>query len=81
MLESNQRLAIIDHGLPPQHANIARAGDPGLLLPEAPLLVARDGFEPPRRLYESRVLPTELASRLSHKSGWPGRIRTCAWRD
>lgn len=29
MLESNQHLAIIDRGLPPQHANTARAGDPG----------------------------------------------------
>lgn len=27
-------------------------------------MVARGGFEPPRRPYESRVLPTELASQI-----------------
>jgi hypothetical protein len=125
MLESNQRLAVIDRGLD-LRANPAwcavRELNPHLLgvgqlfwsveLPArkigrgyrsrtclAALIWRRSGYKPlllpealhwwlamdsnhPRRLYESRVLPTELASHVfTSKIGWPGRIRTCAWRD
>ena len=50
--------------------------------PEAPPWWLAMDSNHPRRLYESRVLPTELASQcLRFKLGWPGRIRTCAWRE
>jgi hypothetical protein len=32
--------------------------------------VARDGFDHPRRLYESRVLPTELARPFYSLENW-----------
>jgi hypothetical protein len=59
-----------------------RSGYKPLLLPEAPPWWLAMDSNHPRRLYESRVLPTELASRVfASKIGWPGRIRTCAWRE
>jgi hypothetical protein len=108
MLESNQRLAVIDRGLD-LRANPAwcavrelnphllgvgqlfwsvelparkigrgyrsrtclaaliwrRSGYKPLLLPEAPPWWLAMDSNHPRRLYESRVLPTELASRIS----------------
>src|SRR5215813_10348828 len=115
MLESNQRLAIIDRGLD-LRANPAwcavrelnphllgvgqlfssvelpaqkfgsgckrrtclaaliwrRSGYKPLPLPEAPPLVARDGFEPSTTALWSRVLPTELASPVLNLAGRAG---------
>src|SRR5579864_996047 len=49
-----------------------RSGYKPLPLPEAPPLVARDGLNHPRRLYENRVLPTELASHVLNLAGRAG---------
>ena len=80
MMESNHRLAIIDRGLDlranpawcavPKLNNRRVFGSPVLPSPEVPVnwWLAMDSNHP-RRLYESRVLPTELASHLADRAG------------